>query len=87
MRVRMAKIFGAILMLAAIWYAATVFGGDAARDASTAEAGYSTASPAHGSDLGDDERSGQASPTAVTSRVRDRVNAAVAEGSQRHTSE
>jgi hypothetical protein len=84
MRLRMAKIFGAVLMLAAIWYAATVFNGDASRDAdATAETAYpQDATSPSSADAADGAASG-----AVTSRVRERAGSAVAEGYLRHTGE
>ena len=83
MRLVMARIVGIVLMLAAIWYGVSVYNGEMAE------------APAEPTVTGTSERAfgepppatGRAAPTAVTSRVRERVSSAVAEGTSRHTGE
>jgi hypothetical protein len=78
----MARIFGIVLILLAIYYGLSIYNGDD---------GSGAAAPAEAADTAQDPQSaqpsGQAAPTAVTSRVRDRVNAAVAEGYHHSTGE
>jgi hypothetical protein len=78
----MARIVGIVLMLLGIWYGLSVYQGEAAGDATAAASAEEAASAAEPTSA-----SGQATPSAVTSRVRERVNAAIAEGYERHTSE
>jgi len=72
----MARVFGLLLIVLAVWYAVTVFNGEAppwgesATEASGPRAGTTQASAPSPPD-------GQAAPGGVTSRVRARVNAAV----------
>jgi hypothetical protein len=77
----MARIFGLLLMLAAIYCGLKIYLGEldrASSDVAVAEAG-AAAEPER------EPIPGRAAPSAVTSRVRERVTDAIAEGARRHT--
>jgi hypothetical protein len=88
MSLGMARIFGIVLVLLAIWYGVSTYLGatqsQAAAAAATAE-NPAASDPAASASA--DQPSGAAAPTAITSRVRDRVTAAMEQGYHRDTDE
>jgi len=79
----MARIFGLLLMLAAIYLGLKVYLGELERASSDVAVEEAAA------DLEPEAESvpERAAPSAITSRVRERVTDAVAEGARRHSAE
>jgi len=80
----MARIVGLLLMLVAIYCGVKIYVGEVDRASSDIAiqeaAGEEETAPRQ-------RASGRAAPTAITSRVRERVTNAVAEGARRHSGE
>jgi hypothetical protein len=84
----MARIAGLLLMLVAIYYGAKIYMGEL--DRASSDVAVQEASANAESELDPGERppgGGRAAPSAVTSRVRERVTDAITEGARRHTGE
>jgi hypothetical protein len=90
----MARLVGFILLVVGVWLGASIYADGSERVLGDL-LGWESETPSSPESSGDSalpERdappaSGQAAPTAITSRVRDRVTNAVAEGARRHGGE
>jgi hypothetical protein len=90
----MARLVGFILLVLGVWLGASIYTEGSQRvlgdllgweseTPSSQDAGGVSALPERGAP----QAPGQAAPTAITSRVRERVTSAVAEGARRHGGE
>jgi hypothetical protein len=90
----MARLVGFILLVVGVWLGASIYS-EGSESVLGGRLGWKSETPSSeetASDSALTEREmprapGQAAPTAVTSRVRERVTAAVAEGTSRHGGE